>query len=301
MLRCIECAENGTSQEPGGGGGILNFRGTAGSCYAVQCDNFGEKVGCYLVLTSCHSESERELLRGSSAVPQCVCVPHMACGYEFERWQMALVLCLTTRVLSPPPPPFIYAPPSPQTVLPQAVGRVIVVAFGANFTLFTSVVLWLFPALPPLLVPLSHSVLPNKCAVCSTPPPRLQCAHTSPQTVLPQAVGWVIVVAFGAVFTLFTSVALWLSRKWCKSIGLNRAYQAPPRPLPPPLLFAPTDSAAPGCWLGDCGGLWRHFHLVHFSGAVAGFKVYRLFWLLRSLQHCWACREGWTDRLRHRQ
>eukprot|EP00882_Tetradesmus_deserticola_P003386 GHRQ01003582.1.p1 GENE.GHRQ01003582.1~~GHRQ01003582.1.p1 ORF type:complete len:665 (+),score=225.71 GHRQ01003582.1:267-2261(+) len=51
-----------------------------------------------------------------------------------------------------------------------------------------------------------------------------QCDYFGGGTVLPQAIGWVIVVAFGAVFTLFTSLALWLDSRFTAHSGSSEAY-----------------------------------------------------------------------------
>eukprot|EP00775_Hariotina_reticulata_P012232 gene12232-12370_t len=51
-----------------------------------------------------------------------------------------------------------------------------------------------------------------------------QCSYFGGATVLPQAIGWVIVVAFGAVFTLFTSIALWLDARATSGSKTSEAY-----------------------------------------------------------------------------
>lgn len=51
-----------------------------------------------------------------------------------------------------------------------------------------------------------------------------QCDYFGSKTVLPQVVGWVIVVAFGAVFTAATSVALWLDSRVTASSGTSEAF-----------------------------------------------------------------------------
>ncbi|WIA24070.1 hypothetical protein OEZ85_013681 [Tetradesmus obliquus] len=51
-----------------------------------------------------------------------------------------------------------------------------------------------------------------------------QCDYFGGATVLPQVIGWVIVVAFGAVFTAFTSVALWLDSRVGSQAGGSEAF-----------------------------------------------------------------------------
>uniref|UniRef100_A0A383W3Q7 Urea active transporter n=1 Tax=Tetradesmus obliquus TaxID=3088 RepID=A0A383W3Q7_TETOB len=51
-----------------------------------------------------------------------------------------------------------------------------------------------------------------------------QCDYFGGTTVLPQVIGWVIVVAFGAVFTAFTSVALWLDSRVSSQAGGSEAF-----------------------------------------------------------------------------
>lgn len=51
-----------------------------------------------------------------------------------------------------------------------------------------------------------------------------QCDYFGGTTVLPQVIGWVIVVAFGGVFTLFTSIALWLDSRFTSHSGSSEAY-----------------------------------------------------------------------------
>lgn len=51
-----------------------------------------------------------------------------------------------------------------------------------------------------------------------------QCDYFGDTTVLPQVIGWVIVVAFGAVFTAFTSVALWLDSRVSSQAGGSEAF-----------------------------------------------------------------------------